>query len=191
MLLISADGPVVGHATIDPVVDAFGCVRMGTIIRKVKIVGGNISQSEGFYSRLMSFLKKEGIKQVSFAEKTGFSAGQTNAIYHGRVKLGPRHAKVVAQAFSLSEEWLLTGEGEMRPKKAVGEETNDPELMTQVEAARRDRFGDIEPEPLVLTQTEASIIEYLRDLPDQTRLDACDHIRELWLRHRQRQNLSK
>ena len=79
----------------------------------------------------------------------------------------------------------------MRPKKAVGEETNDPQLLTQVEAARRDRFGDIEPEPLVLTQTEASIIEYLRDLPDQTRLDACDHIRELWLCHRQRQNLSK
>lgn len=151
----------------------------------------NISQSEGFNSRLMSLLKKEGIKQVSFAEKTGFSAGKTIAIYHGRVKLGPRHAKVVAQAFSLSEEWLLTGEGEMRTKKAVGEETNDPELMTQVEAARRDRFGNIEPEPLVLTQTEASIIEYLRDLPDQTRLDACDHIRELWLRHRQRQNLSK
>ena len=40
MLLISADGPIVGHATIAPVVDAFGCVRTGTIIRKMKIVNG-------------------------------------------------------------------------------------------------------------------------------------------------------
>lgn len=147
--------------------------------------------NENFIERLCLAIKASGLRQKEFAAKSGISAGYLTDILKGRTEPSERVIRGICLGNTLDENWLLTGEGEMRPKKAVGEETNDPQLLTQVEAARRDRFGDIEPEPLVLSQTEASIIEYLRDLPDQTRLDACDHIRELWLRHRQRQNLSK
>jgi hypothetical protein len=92
-----------------------------------------------------------------------------------------------ANILKCSVEWLAEGKGEMRPQQAAGPDTHDPELAREVEAARKDRYGRIEPEPLVLTQAEASIIEYLRDLPAEIRVDEYDNIRELWLRHRQRQ----
>lgn len=141
--------------------------------------------------RIKNLRKERKITQGDLAKSVGITQGFVSDLERGKTTPGSDVLLSISRFFMVDVQWLLTGEGEMRPKKAAGEETNDPQLLTQVEAARRDRFGDIEPEPLVLTQTEASIIEYLRDLPDQTRLDACDHIRELWLRHRQRQNLSK
>lgn len=59
-------------------------------------------------------------------------------------------------------------------------ETLDPKLAKAVIAERLDRYGSTEP--MTLTTTEAEIIELLRDLPEEVRLDEYDTIRDLWLR---------
>lgn len=66
--------------------------------------------------------------------------------------------------------WLKTGEGEMRPAQKGEGDYLDPELARVVMAEIEGRQGK---EPLKLTAREASLLEMIRDLPeeDQKRIE--------------------
>lgn len=71
---------------------------------------------ELFAQRLKEAIKKCGVTQKVFAAKSGISASYLTEILKGRTAPSERVVRDICRNNSLSEEWLLTGEGEMRPQ---------------------------------------------------------------------------
>lgn len=55
-----------------------------------------------------------------FGERLGITKAAISRIESGVTNLTPQMAKSIAREFGISEEWLKTGEGEMRPATASG-----------------------------------------------------------------------
>lgn len=63
------------------------------------------------YEGLKEYLEKKGLTQPRMAEMLGVSVPYVNAVLLGKKPLGKKNAKKWANLFSLSEHFLLTGEG--------------------------------------------------------------------------------
>ncbi len=76
----------------------------------------------------------------------------------------------IAHLLGCSADWLLTGEGDMRPAREVPEgDYLDPELACIVIAEMEGRQGK---DPLQLTAREVVLLETIRDFPKEDRKSA-------------------
>ena len=71
-----------------------------------------MSENEIMLGRLLWLFSIRGINQAKFIEVTGYSSGQASAIFNKKANLSKRLIKTVSTAFSISETWILSGEGE-------------------------------------------------------------------------------
>jgi transcriptional regulator with XRE-family HTH domain len=120
-----------------------------------------------------------GLNKSQVAEITGYSKGQTGWILEGKVSLSDKFFRIFCSELNISEHWLKTGEGEMRPAKGGAEEDHlDPELARKVMAELQGRQGK---EPLQLTAEDAAIVEMIRDLPKDERKRVAHEIMRAWV----------
>lgn len=132
------------------------------------------SENEEIRLRLFNYLKSKGVKQVDFARKTGYSAGQTNAFFKGKANLSERVLSTISSAFSLSEVWIRTGEGS--PEAAEGQHS-DPSIEAIV-AEGVDDFGLGE---MVLTRTEVRLVRMFRGLTEDRKQSILDRMIEAYI----------
>jgi len=93
----------------------------------------------------------------------------------------------ISQILNCSATWILSGEGEMRPSSgSLTANTNEPELVRACEVEWS--MGHKAREPLKLTHDEVMMVEFMRELDAQDRVDIMDTIREAWLLKRHKQN---
>lgn len=141
--------------------------------------------NEFFIERLRIAIKDCGLRQKEFAANSGISAGYLTDILKGRTEPSERVVREICLGNTLSENWLKTGEGEMRPAKDVIEgDYLDPELARIVMAEIQGRQGK---EPLHLTAGEAAILEMIRDLPEDDRRRVEYEIMTAWVACRQKE----
>ncbi len=63
--------------------------------------------------RVRSLRKQLGLSQVEFANRIGMTQGYVTNIERGTRDVNDRLIKLMSETFSVSEEWLLTGEGDI------------------------------------------------------------------------------
>ncbi len=63
--------------------------------------------------KLKSFFKEKGLTQEQIAAKLGVSQAYINALLAGNKAFGKRQAQRFEELFGISQNWLLTGKGEM------------------------------------------------------------------------------
>lgn len=66
---------------------------------------------------LKQFFEKQGLTNRAVAARLNVSPQYVGAIINGSKQLGRANARRWANEFGLSESWLLTGEGDMVPRK--------------------------------------------------------------------------
>ena len=86
--------------------------------------------------RFKAARKALGLTQVEFAEKLGMTQAGISAIESGRVKTSDRMIQILSNTFSISAEWLRTGEGEMLVEPSVDEQL--AQFVGEVLAGRPD-----------------------------------------------------
>ena len=86
--------------------------------------------------RFKAARKALGLTQVEFAEKLGMTQAGISAIESGRVKTSDRMIQILSNTFSLSAEWLRTGEGEMLVEPSEDEQL--AQFVGEVLAGRPD-----------------------------------------------------
>ncbi len=89
----------------------------------------------------IKYVRKEVAKMtlVQFGEKLGVSAASLSAIELGKNNPSDQTVRSICREFGIREEWLRTGEGDMRvarPKDAVIEDFFDSVLRDEPEAFR-------------------------------------------------------
>lgn len=109
------------------------------------------SENEKILDRLLSFFSERKINQAKFIEITGYSSGQASAIFNRKANLSRRLIKTISSSFSISENWLLTGEGvisstPLHPKDSVP--TNEIPVLGRISAG----FPNV---------AEGEVIEYI------------------------------
>lgn len=72
-------------------------------------------------SRMWEAIREEGLNKTKVAKITGYSKAQVGDILEDRVPLSDKFIRIFASSFKISEQWLETGEGEMRPPPTVQE----------------------------------------------------------------------
>ena len=70
--------------------------------------------------RVKTIRKEYGLTMDRFGKRLGITKAGISRIESGVTNLTPQMAKSIAREFGISEEWLKTGEGEMRPATASG-----------------------------------------------------------------------
>lgn len=95
--------------------------------------------------------------QVEFAEKLNISRANVANIEKGRISLTERMLSAICNAFSLSEEWILTGKGEMHQ-----------ETETTLFNAFAKQYN--------LTPAEQRVARYLLQLTSEERQQLIKHI---------------
>lgn len=63
--------------------------------------------------RIRAIRKRQNLSQTKFGEKLGVSRNVINDIENGRVEAKPLIVKHICSVFGISEQWLLTGDGNM------------------------------------------------------------------------------
>lgn len=90
----------------------------------------------GRKERFKAARKALGLTQVEFAEKLGMTQAGISAIESGRVKTSDRMIQILSNTFSISAEWLRTGEGEMLVEPSEDEQL--AQFVGEVLAGRPD-----------------------------------------------------
>lgn len=72
--------------------------------------------------RIKMIRKAVGLTLVQFGEKIGVSAASISAIEIGKNNPSEQTIKSIVREFSVSEQWLRTGQGEMFPPRTRSEE---------------------------------------------------------------------
>ena len=86
--------------------------------------------------RFKAARKALGFTQVEFAKKLGMTQAGISAIESGRVKTSDRMIQILSNTFSISAEWLRTGEGEMLVEPSEDEQL--AQFVGEVLAGRPD-----------------------------------------------------
>ena len=86
--------------------------------------------------RFKAARKALGLTQVEFAKKLGMTQAGISAIESGRVKTSDRMIQILSNTFSISAEWLRTGEGEMLVEPSEDEQL--AQFVGEVLAGRPD-----------------------------------------------------
>ena len=84
--------------------------------------------NEEIAARFVAVRKNEGLKQSELAELLGIGRGTISMIETGGIKLTDRNLKSFCKAFSINENWLRTGQGNMHSTPS-----RSPELETEEE----------------------------------------------------------
>ena len=63
--------------------------------------------------RVRSIRKQLGLNQTEFAARIGMTQGYITSIERGTRDVNSRLVKLICETFSVSENWLFTGNGEM------------------------------------------------------------------------------
>ena len=71
--------------------------------------------------RLKKARKELGYTQSEFAQKLGLTQVAYNLIETGKTRLSDKHIKPICAIFSISEDWLRSGDGEMFDKNINAE----------------------------------------------------------------------
>ncbi len=71
------------------------------------------AMNEKLYDRLKIIMSRHNLNQSAFAKKVGISASYVTDIKNGRTNISDGVIALICKAFSVSENWLLTGEGSM------------------------------------------------------------------------------
>ena len=121
--------------------------------------------------RFKAARKALGLTQVEFAEKLGMTQAGISAIESGRVKTSDRMIQILSNTFSISAEWLRTGEGEM-----LVEPSEDEQLAQFVGEVRAGRPDDLRRAFLVaMAQLDEngwnSLAGFARTVYEEGRLD--------------------
>ena len=121
--------------------------------------------------RFKAARKALGLTQVEFAEKLGMTQAGISAIESGRVKTSDRMIQILSNTFSISAEWLRTGEGEM-----LVEPSEDEQLAQFVGEVLAGRPDDLRRAFLVaLAQLDEngwnSLAGFARTVYEEGRLD--------------------
>ena len=96
--------------------------------------------------RLKILRKETGLKQGDFAKRLEISQSLLSGIENGNEPLSDRTRKIICLEFNISENWLLTGEGEM--VKVMEKDDNllavfrklEPEGQAQVQIYAEERY---------------------------------------------------
>ena len=70
--------------------------------------------------RVKKVRDEAGLTLEKFGLALGIGKTAISKIERGENKLTPQNAKAIARGFGVSDDWLLTGEGEMKPASASG-----------------------------------------------------------------------
>ena len=70
--------------------------------------------------RVKKVRDEAGLTLEKFGLALGIGKTAISKIERGENKLTPQNAKAIARGFGVSEDWLLTGEGDMKPASASG-----------------------------------------------------------------------
>lgn len=70
--------------------------------------------------RVKAIRKESGLTMDKFGERVGVTKVAISRIESGTNNLTPQMAKAISREFGVSEDWLRTGEGEMKPASASG-----------------------------------------------------------------------
>lgn len=121
--------------------------------------------------RFKAARKALGLTQVEFAEKLGMTQAGISAIESGRVKTSDRMIQILSNTFSISAEWLRTGEGEM-----LVEPSEDEQLAQFVGEVLAGRPDDLRRAFLVaMAQLDEngwnSLAGFVRTVYEEGRLD--------------------
>jgi transcriptional regulator with XRE-family HTH domain len=65
------------------------------------------------FNRVRLVRKEIGLKQVEFAGKIGLTQTSMSMIEAGKAPLTDKNIKLICATFSIDEDWLRTGKGEM------------------------------------------------------------------------------
>jgi SOS-response transcriptional repressor LexA len=71
---------------------------------------------ENIFDRILMLMRKHGLNQSAFARKAGMSASFLTDIKKGTTNVSAGKIALIGNAFSVNEQWLLTGEGPMEVK---------------------------------------------------------------------------
>ncbi|WP_241597000.1 helix-turn-helix domain-containing protein [Rosenbergiella epipactidis] len=123
---------------------------------------------EGLGSRLSLVVSRSGLNQSEFARKLGISAGFMSDVMRGQKKPGAEFLYAMNNTFSISIDWLLTGEGTMNgtsgidmtfmktielhialAKSAVLENNSMANLLLQM--AKEGKLSELEGDPDFMT----------------------------------------
>jgi len=63
--------------------------------------------------RILKIQEKEGMTQGEFAYQMGMKQGTWSAIERGKSPLSNRYIQLICSTYSISENWLIEGKGEM------------------------------------------------------------------------------
>lgn len=72
-----------------------------------------------------------GLNKSKLSEIIGYSKGQTGWVLEGKAPLTDKFLRIFCSGLNISELWLKTGEGEMRPSQVAGH--SDPAVQALVE----------------------------------------------------------
>jgi transcriptional regulator with XRE-family HTH domain len=83
-----------------------------------------ISLNKKKLSRLIAALEARGTKKYGrgkkVAEVTGYSEARVSEMLSGKLELAPKFVAILCAKFSISEDWVASGEGEMFSETSAG-----------------------------------------------------------------------
>ena len=65
------------------------------------------------YDRIRLVRKEIGLKQIDFANRISMTQGTFSLVETGKAPLTDKNIKLICATFSVNEEWLRSGKGEM------------------------------------------------------------------------------
>lgn len=100
--------------------------------------------------RIAMIVKQSGLNKTAFSEKINVSPSMVSLICSGKTGVSDRTISDICRVFGVSEDWLRTGEGEMRLNLDRKEELNAI-------------FGDI----MASDDAKARLVKAFAMLPDE------------------------
>lgn len=93
-------------------------------------------------NRIKEVRKITGLSQEKFGKEIGVSRDTIANIEAGRIEIKDIFVNSICRAFSISDVWLKTGQGEMKKEKSKDEEILEflSEIMTDVEDSIKRRM---------------------------------------------------
>lgn len=95
--------------------------------------------------RIKDIRKLSGLSQTDFAERLGTTRGVITNLEGSKTSPNEPFVKLICREFNVSEDWLRTGEGEMKKKLTRNQEITEflTAVMRDPDDAPRKRFISI------------------------------------------------
>lgn len=112
------------------------------------------------YERIKELRKYLKLSQTDFATKIGVTRGVIANIEAGLVEIKEYVLKLICSVFGASEEWILTGNGEMfvKSKQTILDELAAAHGLSKIETAIIGGFLDLSPDG------RAAVAEYIQNI---------------------------